>query len=263
MKASFIVLGSGGSLGVPVIGCDCRVCKSSSPFNKRSRPSALLQVNGNSFLIDAGPDFRTQALRHNICRLDGILLTHAHFDHIAGLDDLRIFYYMQKERIPCLLSEETLEELKTRFSYLFQPFEDGSQVGIFLDMVVLKEDFGSVDFQGMHLDYFSYFQAGMKVMGYRLGNFAYVSDIRQYSERIFDSLKGIDILFLSAVRPEPSPVHFSIEEGIAFAKKTGAKRTFFTHIAHDLEHEETNKKLPPGFSLSYDGQIIDFEIINE
>jgi phosphoribosyl 1,2-cyclic phosphate phosphodiesterase len=260
MKASFVFLGSGGSLGIPVIGCDCRVCKSSSPYNNRLRPSALLKVNGKDFLIDAGPDLRTQALKYDIRHLDGILLTHAHFDHIAGLDDLRIFYYMQKERLPCLLSEETLDELKTRFFYLFQPFENGSQLGIFLDMIVLKEDFGAVDFQGIKWNYLSYFQAGMKVTGYRIGNFAYVSDIRQYSEKIFESLQGVEILVLSAPRPEPSSVHFSIDEGVAFAREAGAQQTWFTHIAHDLEHEETNAKLPKGFNLSYDGQVIDFEV---
>lgn len=259
MKGHLLFLGTGGSLGVPVIGCNCPVCTSDLPFNKRLRSSALIRFGNKSYLIDAGPDLRMQALKYKIDHLDGMFLTHSHYDHIAGLDDLRIFYYLQKERIPCLLSAETFDEIQVRYHYLLKHFEDGVRVGIHLNMQLLEDDFGSTDFAGVHVNYLSYYQAGMKVNGFRFGNLAYISDIKQYSEQVITALKGIDILILSALRPETTEMHFSLSEGIAFAQKVEAKQTYFTHVAHDLDYEKTEAQLPKGFHLSYDGLEIEFE----
>lgn len=257
MRNRFLFLGTGGSMGVPVISCTCKVCTSTSPFNKRLRPSGLLRVEGKDFLIDAGPDIRLQALRYGITDLDGALLTHSHFDHIAGVDDLRIFYYLHHRRFPCLLSEETLNELKLRYHYLFFQTKDGSLESKPFDFQTLKSDFGKVSFQGVTLNHVTYFQSGMKVTGYQYGTFAYISDIRQYEERLIKELNGVETLVLSALRFTPSEMHFNIDEAIDFAKRVGAKRTYLTHITHDLDHEETNAKLPSDIQLSYDGLEIE------
>lgn len=260
MQAKFLFLGSGGSAGVPIITCKCRVCTSSFPFNKRYRPSALLSVGKKSFLIDVGPDFRDQALHFGIEDLAGVFLTHTHYDHIGGLDELRVFYFKHKKRLPILASVETYDELKHRFHYLFKTRQaDGSLQSQF-DFTLLEDEFGKTRFEGIRLQYLSYFQANMKVTGYRFGSLAYISDIREYDERIIEDLKGTETLVLSALRYEPSEVHFSIEEAIEFSRKVGAKRTFLTHISHDLEHEETNQKLPKEIRLAHDGLEIPLEL---
>lgn len=253
MERSFLFLGTGGSMGIPAVACTCPVCKSDSIFNKRSRPAGLLKIGKKQFLIDAGPDFRTQALHYGINHLDGVLITHTHFDHIAGFDDLHALYFLQDERPHCLLSKDSFDELKLRLHYLF----DGSKCK-WADFEVLEKDFGSVKFEGVKFDYLSYFQAEMKVTGFRHDNFAYVSDIRRYDQAAIDALKGVDVLILSALRHTASEVHFSIEEAIAFARTVGSKKTFFTHIAHDLDHDETNNSLPEDIRLAHDGLEISF-----
>ncbi|MCP5506674.1 MAG: MBL fold metallo-hydrolase [Chlamydiales bacterium] len=251
MKLLF--LGSGGSMGIPVIGCKCIVCTSKSSFNKRLRPSALITHNKKRYLIDIGPDYRTQALTYGIDTLDGLLLTHTHYDHIAGLDELRIYTFVQKRPIPCLLSRETLEELKIRYHYFLPPLECDDVHATKLKFQVLEGDQGKTDFEGLPVTYISYDQLGMKVNGFSFGSFAYVTDILNYKEGVFEALQGIETLIISGRRWEQSKAHLSLEDAIKFSKKTGAKKTYFTHISHEIEHEETNQNLPEGFSLAYDG----------
>ncbi len=253
MQATFLFLGTGGSAGVPVITCKCEVCQSSSPFNKRFRPSGLLTVGRKKLLIDVGPDFRDQALRYGIEDLDGVLLTHTHYDHIGGIDELRIFYLKHKRRLPTLSSIETYDELRHRFHYLFMTKQADGTLQSQLDFTILQEDFGKVNFLGIPIEYVSYFQANMKVSGYRIKNFAYISDIRQYDDEVVEKLQGVETLVLSALRYDPTEVHFTIEEAIAFSEKVGAKQTFFTHIAHELDHDKTNQKLTPQIRLAHDG----------
>lgn len=251
MKLLF--LGTGGSMGIPVIGCNCNSCLSLSPYNKRLRPSVLLTQEKKRYLVDIGPDYRAQALKFGIDSLDGLLLTHTHYDHVAGLDELRIYTFRQKKPIPCLLSRETLEELKIRYHYFLPPHEADKVHATKLDFHVLKADHGQVGFEGLDVGYFSYEQVGMKVTGFRFGTLAYITDILDYKEEIFDSLRGIETLVISARGWEKTLAHLTIEEAMAFAKKTGAKKTIFTHISHELEHEKTSRELPEGFSLAYDG----------
>lgn len=224
------------------------------------RPSVLLSVGPKRYLIDAGPDFRTQALHYGIDHLDGVLLTHTHYDHIGGLDELRVFYFFHKKRIPILSSIETYDELRFRFHYLFKTKQaDGSLQSQF-DFQILEEDFGKTHFQGLLVHYMTYTQANMKVTGFRFKDLAYVSDIRDYSDRVIETLKGVKTLVLSALRYTPTEVHFSIDEAIAFSKKVGAEKTLLTHIAHDLDHDQTNQKLPATIRLAHDGLEVPFAI---
>lgn len=251
MEGKLLFLGTGSSVGVPVVTCKCDVCRSSNPHNHRLRPSVLIKAGNKQILIDAGPDFRMQALKNGIDHLDAILLTHTHFDHIAGIDDLRVFYFLKKQLLPCLLSKETMDELKLRYHYMFE----GKERFIFQ---VLEKDFGTVEFADMRFSYLSYLQNGMKVNGFRLGNLAYVLDIYEYTDEVFAALKGVEILVLSALRRTTSPAHLSFQQAIDFAKKTEAKQIFFSHLSHDVDHEEENRLLPPNIRLAYDGQEISF-----
>jgi phosphoribosyl 1,2-cyclic phosphate phosphodiesterase len=260
MKGIFQFLGTGGSTGVPLIGCCCEVCTSPSSYNKRLRSSGLITVNGKRFLIDVGPDFRSQALAYKIDDLTGVLITHAHADHIAGIDDLRAYYFKNKKSLPCLLSKETFDEVSLRYHYLMKPLSPGKSVAAQIEFRQLQSDFGTVEFEGLSLHFLSYFQNGMKVTGFRFGNFAYVSDIREFTEEVISSIEGIDHLVLSALRHEPTQMHFSLEEAIAFSRRVGAKKTYLTHIAHDLEYATTTALLPPEVCMSYDGMQIAIQI---
>lgn len=258
MKGIFRFLGTSGSAGVPMIGCTCSVCTSSSAFNRRLRPSGLIEVADKKLLIDVGPDFRQQALTHRIDRLDGLLLTHTHFDHVAGIDELRIYYIRQKKALPCLLSVETLDELKKRYYYLFQPVGEVPTLSAQLELQILEEEAGETLFCGLRIGYLSYFQGTMKVNGFRIGDFAYVSDIREYEEGVFASLKGIETLVISALRAESSQLHLSFEEAIAFARRVGAKKTWLTHLGHFYDHDEINAQLPSDVRVGYDGLQLEF-----
>jgi phosphoribosyl 1,2-cyclic phosphate phosphodiesterase len=257
-KGRFLFLGTAASAGIPVIGCKCLVCTSASPENRRLRPSGLLTLEGKRFLIDVGPDFREQALRHKIDTLDGLLLTHTHYDHIAGIDELRIYYVRSNRHLPCLLSYESLEDLKKRYYYLFQPIGEVPTLSAQLKFTLLQEEMGELDFEGVKIGYISYLQGDTKVNGFRIGDFAYVSDIREYDDSVFIGLKGVKTLVLSALRDSPSPLHLSLEQAVAFARKVGADSTWLTHISHEMDFETMQKKLPPEVSFGSDGLEMEF-----
>ncbi len=257
MQVRLQFLGTGASMGVPIIGCNCEVCTSTSAYNKRFRSSALLTIGTKKFLLDVGPDFRMQALRNGITSLDGIFLTHLHFDHIGGIDDLRIFYFRSKAKIPCVLSKETYAELQMRYYYLLHPMVDDFPVSAQVDFRILENDFGKIDFEGISLRYVTFFQKETKVTGFIFGKLAYISDIREYTDELIRALEGIDTLVISALRPLPTSMHFSIDEAIHFAQKVGARRTYFTHISHEIEHKKISQTLPPDIHLAYDGLEIE------
>lgn len=256
----FLFLGTGASSGVPVIGCECKVCQSKDPCNQRLRPAGLLDVMGKRFLIDAGPDLREQALKYEIDSLDGVLLTHTHYDHTGGLDELRIFYFLQRRPLPCLLSQESMVDIEHRYYYMFRDHMHGSNFTAKLDWQVLESDRGHVIFQGVPIQYMSYKQGGMGVNGFRLGDFAYISDIYEYPESIFDDLKGVKTLIVGALRKSQSYVHFTVEQAVEFAHRVGAKESWLTHISHDLDHQDCNEELPPDVRMGYDGLELEFEI---
>lgn len=258
MMGTFTFLGTGASAGVPVIGCKCSVCTSSSPKNKRFRPSGLLNVHGKSILIDIGPDFRSQAIQFGVDSIDGLLLTHTHYDHIAGIDEVRIFNVRQKKSLPCLLSRESYTELRKRYYYFFN--EQGESAK--LDFLPLDEGRGEVDFLGVKISYFHFFQSSMKVTGFRIGEFAYVSDLKSIDDSMLDALKGVRTLVLSALRPEASPFHLSFGEAIAFSERLGARETWLTHVGHFLDHDAMNTLFPPNVRMGYDGLKLEFVCTN-
>lgn len=253
MKKSFLFLGTGASMGTPVVTCKCKVCTSSDPLNHRLRPSGLLKLGSERFLIDAGPDFRYQALKYGIDHLDGVLITHTHFDHVAGLDDLRVFYFLHKQTLPCLLSQESYDDIKKTHDYFFKKSDDDVMGGSRFHFHIIKDDFGVEKFGGHSWQILSFEQGGMKVTGFRLGSFAYVMDLKSFSSEIYEALKGVEVLVMSALRYQPSRAHLTMEEAIAFAAKIGAKQTWFSHIAHETEHVTTNQQLPGNVKLAYDG----------
>ena len=252
MKAHIFFLGTGGSAGIPMIGCSCSVCRSDSLRNKRLRPSMLIQFEGKNFVIDATPDFRQQALTYNIDHLEGMLLTHAHYDHIGGLTECVPYLSMQKKPIPLLLSKQTYAEVKKQYHYLLAMELFSAQI--------LKSRIGMVSFEGLNVRYFSYLQKGMWVNGFRLKNFAYLTDIKEYDDTLIFHLEGVDTLVISATLFSQSRAHIHFLEAQMIAKQARIKRTFFTHISHHIEHEKENKKLPKGVEIAYDGLKLEVEI---
>lgn len=248
MENSALFIGSGSSLGVPVIGCHCAVCTSKDPKNNRTRSSLIIEWEGKRFLIDSGPDLRLQALRSGISQLDGVLLTHAHHDHTAGLDDLRLLPIKNKQDLPCLMSKETAEDIESRFHYLLKSKEAHK-----IRLEILPADRGEVSFAGVSIRYFTYMQQEMKVQGFRFGSFAYLTDIKTFTDQIFEELKGVETLVLSALRFTPSPMHLTVDDAIDFVSKVSPSRAYLTHIAHELDHEKTNAYLPPNMKLAFDG----------
>jgi phosphoribosyl 1,2-cyclic phosphate phosphodiesterase len=257
LKKKFTFLGTGASVGVPVIGCHCSVCLSDHPHNKRYRPSGLIEIGSKKILIDVGPDFRTQALTHQIDNIDALFLTHIHSDHIAGVDDVRVFYFRNNKELDCYLSLETFEDLKIRYHYLFRPIEQLPTIPAQLKLHLLEEEFGFFSLFGLDFHYLTYFQGRVKVTGFRVGDLAYLTDIKEYSNDIFSPLQGVNTLIVSALRKESSPVHLSVQEAVAFADRIGAKQAYFTHISHHLDHTQVNKELPKNRQLAYDGLSID------
>jgi phosphoribosyl 1,2-cyclic phosphate phosphodiesterase len=257
-KTQLLFLGTGASAGVPLLGCECAVCTSKDPHNKRLRPSALLTYKGKRFLIDVGPDFRQQALLNGIDHVDGVLLTHAHYDHVAGLDELRAFYIRYREPTPILCSIETLDELKKKFDYLFKPKVEGTSLAAQLHFQVLENSFGETDFLDVPLKYVTYKQGKMGVNGFILDKFAYLTDIKEYSEEIFSYLEGVEILVLSSIGEKPSNMHFCFEEAVSFARRVGVKQCYFTHISHGSDHQKINRMLPKECQLAYDGLLVEW-----
>jgi phosphoribosyl 1,2-cyclic phosphate phosphodiesterase len=254
--ATLRFLGTGSSAGAPIIGCKCAVCTSKDPKNRRLRASVLLELGDKNILVDAGPDIRQQALTHDIKRIDGLVLTHAHFDHVGGLEELRAYNFMQAGPIPCLLSNDCFQSIKKLFYYLFEPSSVKFNYTSQFVFNSLMPDRGSVEFCGITIRYFSYMHSGMKVLGFRFGDVAYVTDIKEYSETIFEELQGLSTLIVSALRFTHSDIQFSIDEAIDFAQKCGAKETYLVHMAHDIEYGHIQTLLPPSIKPAYDGLTI-------
>jgi phosphoribosyl 1,2-cyclic phosphate phosphodiesterase len=257
MQATLTVLGSGTSVGVPTIGCDCAVCHSTDARDRRTRPSVMISYNGRHVLIDTTPDFREQALRENITQLDAVLYTHTHADHILGIDDLRPLSFKHKPgKLPLYARPQACDFLRDMFPYIFRPtYKFGG-----LPQVELHPIEAAVELWGAHFEPLTVIHGEMPILGFRFGSAAYLTDHSEIPPETIEKLRGLDILFLDALRHQPHPTHSTIEQSLKIAESVKPKRTLFTHICHDLPHEATNAALPPGVQLAFDGMKLEFEI---
>jgi len=237
-----------------MIGCDCATCRSTDPRDARLRPSIAVESDATSILVDAGPDLRMQALRHDLRRVDAILFTHGHAYHILGLDDVRRFNAMMTRDMPCYGDPLTLQDIRRTFHYVFDPATPKGGGIPALDLIEIDGPVrvGSVEVQPIPI-----WHGERPILGYRLGACAYLTDCNRIDEAAWPLLGGLDVLVLDALRIRTHPTHFSLDEAVATAGRIGAGRTFFTHMCHDLPHAATNARLPPGMALAYDGLILD------
>jgi phosphoribosyl 1,2-cyclic phosphate phosphodiesterase len=253
------MLGSGTSTGVPVIGCACKVCTSDDPRNKRWRPGLKLEIGGAVVLVDTPTDLREQALRFGLPRLDAVIFTHAHADHVFGLDDIRIFNFRQRRAIPCYGSAATLESIRRTFSYVFEAGQEGGGKPQ-LELIEVREPF---ELLGRTVVPVPVRHGSLEVFGYRLGSFAYVTDCNLIPEESFRLLEGVEVLILDALRYRPHSTHFSVEEALAAAARIGAGRTILTHLAHDIDHGAPALPLPVGVELGHDGLAFDLSDVTD
>jgi phosphoribosyl 1,2-cyclic phosphate phosphodiesterase len=244
------VLGSGTSVGVPTVGCHCDVCTSTDPRDKRLRPSVLVSYEGRNVLIDTTPDFRYQALRIGLQRLDAVIFTHSHADHIMGLDDVRPFNFRQKERIPIYASAETMASIKRCFHYIFDGARKESNVPQ-LDARLI--DGSPFDVFGLEFIPVPILHGSQTILGFRFGAAAYLTDHSDIPASSLELLRGLDVLFLDALRYKPHPTHSTVDRSTATAEELAPRRAFFTHICHDLRHQRAESLLPPHVRLAYDG----------
>lgn len=249
-SASILVLGSGTSVGVPMVGCTCKVCRSDDRRDKRLRPSVLIRYGSHRVLVDTSPDLRYQALHFGIDRLDGVLYTHSHADHILGLDDLRPFNFLQREEIPIYGSAETLAVIERTFQYVFDgapsessrprliphPFSKGP--------VVIKD----LEFHPIQLAH-----GKGTVYGFRFGDCAYLTDHSDIPAHSLEQLRNLDVLFLDALRYNPHPTHSTVDQSLKTVEALRPRRAFFTHISHDLSHAAVEERLPDHVRIAFDG----------
>jgi phosphoribosyl 1,2-cyclic phosphate phosphodiesterase len=265
MEGTLTFLGTGTSMGVPTLGCGCQVCTSPDPRDKRLRPSVLVRWKETAgelesgrervVVIDTGPDFREQAMRAGINRVDAVLYTHAHADHILGLDDLRPLSYKAFREggpIPLYATGETRATLERVFDYTFSP--DATYPNRARLRLEPLEEITSV--HGVEFLRIPLLHGELEIVGYRFGSAAYLTDVSEIPDKSFALLEGLDHLVLSALRYKPHPSHATVEQALGWAKRSGAKQTWLTHIAHELGHEETNLLLPAGVGLAYDGLTV-------
>jgi phosphoribosyl 1,2-cyclic phosphate phosphodiesterase len=249
-----VVLGSGTSVGVPTIGCHCAVCSSDDPRDNRLRPSILVRYEGRNILIDTTPDFRFQALRARIDHLDAVIFTHAHADHIMGLDDVRPFNFRQKGQIPIYAAPDTMAAIQRSFPYIFDGMKKVSNVPQ-LDARLI--DGAPFDLFGVQFTPVPILHGSASIYGFRFGAAAYLTDHSDIPPASMELLRGLDVLFLDALRYKPHPTHTTVDKAVQTAGELQARRTFLTHICHDLGHARAESLLPPHVRLAYDGLELD------
>ena len=243
-------------MGVPTLGCTCRVCTSTDPRDRRTRPSIAITWAGHRVIIDTGPDFRMQALREGIDQVDAVLYTHSHADHILGLDDLRPLTFKHKSKMPLYADDASAVVIERIFDYTFDSnawYPTRARV----ELHRLQE---SVEIEGAVFYRVPLTHGKIMVSGFRFGNAAYLTDMSDIPESSLALLKNLDVVILDALRKTPHPSHATLEQALAFVDRMQPRRAFFTHMSHDLPHVETNNELPAHIQLAYDGLRIPFEI---
>lgn len=263
MNGELIFLGTGTSMGVPTLGCACAVCSSIDPRDKRLRPSVLLRWQNDgaerTVVIDTTPDFRAQALSAGVRHVDAVFYTHSHADHILGFDDLRPLsfeWFREQGPIPLYVTDETRATLKKIFDYTLAPEATyKNRARVILEPLGEHNVVHGVDFVPVPV-----FHGEMEITGYRIGNAAYLTDVSGIPEESFALLEGLDVLVLSALRHKPHYNHLTLEQAVQLAERINARQTYFTHIAHELGHAQTNALLPNGMELAYDGLRVQVQL---
>lgn len=263
MQATLTFLGTGTSMGVPTLGCECAVCRSAvSPEgdrrNRRTRPSVLIEWAGHGVLIDTGPDFHAQAIREGIRRIDAVFYTHSHADHILGMDDLRPLTFSKIEPVPLFADDETADAIERVFAYTFKPPTRGTTIA----RVKLHrlEEHSEISLFGATFRRIPVNHGKLVISGYRFGSAAYLTDMSSIPDESAAQLQGLDVLVLDALRHDPHPTHSNVENSLQIVERLKPRRAFFTHMGHDLDHAATDGMLPPHVRLAYDGLKVEFEI---
>jgi phosphoribosyl 1,2-cyclic phosphate phosphodiesterase len=257
-QAQVTFLGTGTSSGVPMIGCRCAVCTSSDPRDRRLRPSIFVSVPRHAeILVDTTPDFRQQAITHGIARIDAILFTHSHADHILGLDDIRRFNFMQGGPIPCYATDVTWADIRRTFHYAF----DGiARLGGGVPRIDTHVITGPLIVGGVRIVPVPLWHGDAPILGFRFGSFAYLTDCNRLDDGAWPLIEGIDVLVVDGLRDKPHPTHFTVAEATAIVERVRPRRAFLTHMSHDLGHAATNARLPAPVELAYDGLVLDVDV---
>ena len=250
-----LFLGSGTSTGVPAIGCRCAVCTSTDPHNKRLRASVLVTEEDKNLLIDTATDLRQQALLYGITRVDAVIYTHDHADHLHGIDELRAFNFIQWRPIPVYGNPKTIQRIRDSFGYIF----DGNREGGGKPLIELHEINGRFEAAGVPIEPLLVWHGSQQILGFRIADFAYLTDASRVPPETIEAVRGVEVVVLDALQQKEHPTHMNFDQAIAVANEIGAKRTLLTHMAHKVDHETTNASLPKGIELAYDGLEIIIE----
>lgn len=252
-RPQMILLGTGTSNGVPMIGCHCEVCRSPNPKNKRTRTGVLVQAPKGNFLIDTPPELRLQLVREEIDVAHAVVYTHGHADHLFGLDDLRIFSYYLKRAIPLYCEPETERRIRLSFDYAFNNPYPNAHFGATPQLVLNTIGEEPFPLLGLTVRPIRLWHGELAVLGFRINDVAFCTDVSRIPDESWPLLAGLDVLVLDALREKPHPTHFNIEQALEVVERVRPKQAFLTHIAHSIEHEATNARLPAGVELAYDG----------
>lgn len=253
MKA--IILGCATSTGVPILGCGCSVCTSKNPKNKRTRCSLFIETGGKNLLIDTSTDLRFQAMRHGITKIDAVLYTHSHADHTHGIDELRVFNFVNKMEIPCYGNRQTLKNIEKNFKYIF----DGTNSAGGKPKLLLNTVSQEFNIYGVTVTPVDIYHDNWTILGYRIGNLAYLTDCSGIPDESWDKLRNLDVLILSALRYRPHNAHFNVEQAVRTAERIKPGLTIFTHMGHELDYDTLLKELPDSMVPAYDGMEIEFD----
>ena len=253
-----VLLGTGTSHGVPIIGCHCPVCESTDPRNNRTRTGVAVKTPQGTFLIDTSPELRIQLLRERIDLVQAVVYTHSHADHLFGLDDLRLFGYRLKHAVPLYCEEVVEQQIRAAYGYAFAPIDPDLHYGAVPQLELRRIGLDPFELLGVRVQPIRLMHGKLPVLGFRIGNVAFCTDVSFIPDESWPLLVGLDVLILDALRDEPHATHFGIPQALAVVERVRPKQTYLTHVSHYLEYTETNARLPAGVQLSHDGLTIPF-----